>query len=114
MQVIEEVIGGTQVFIEVMDTAADVIGQSRTGRQTNLTSIQDQLNNTYDRAKSVIRSIASDVGQDFSTLPVEVRPRNVALEFNMGFSAGVGAWVLTGSGEFILKIRMSWEPGDNG
>lgn len=110
MQIIEETIGGAQVYIETMETGTEVIGEPQKGRRTGTTSIQGQIENVYARAKSVIRSIAADVGQDLTAIAGTARPASVEVEFNMGFSAQVDSWVLMGKGDVVLKVRIKWEP----
>ncbi len=110
MQVIREKIGETHVLIETMDAEMEVIGAPPTRRNTKEVSISSEVEDAYRKAKSVIRSIAEDIGDDMGRVAEAARPSSVELEFSMGFSSKVNSWVLTGQGEFVLKVKLKWEP----
>ena len=111
MKVVKDTIGNTTVFIQALDDDLQVLGEAQVGRVTRPTGIEDELVDIYAKLKSVIRSIAEDIGTEVKSINADSRPKEVEMEFNMSLSAQVGAWVVSGKGDSALKIRMMWDIG---
>ena len=91
-----------------------IVGESRGGRATQLTGVQDDVKEAYNKAKLMIKSIAQDIGEELESISNRARPKQVEMEFNIGISAQVGpVWILSGKGEYGLKVKMIWELTSN-
>ena len=92
----------------------EIIGENRGGRATQPTGIGDDIQATYKKVKSMIKNVAEDIGDELASIQATARPKQVEMEFNVGISAQAGpVWVLSGTGEYGLKIKMTWELGRN-
>ena len=114
MQTVRTSIGDAEVLIETLDNEVEVLGAPGGARATQTTGITDDLRKAYGQAKSVIREIAQDVGQEVHQLTAVTRPNELQLEFDLGFSAQVGAWIITSGGNCALKVTMTWKLSDDG
>lgn len=114
MQVVRTNIGETDIFIELLDDTLEVVGEEQYGRQTDTTSVSESLYQVYSTAKSVIRTIADDIGKEMNTIDPSSRPKQVEMEFNMSLSGGTNVWILSGKANSGLKIKMTWELNQNG
>ena len=118
MRAIETKIGDARVLIETIAEDVNVIAfrekEKDRGRQTVTTSVQDDIMTAYDNLKAVIGSIAEDIGQRLRSLTEEARPKQTEMEINLGFSGEANAWIVTGKAEAALKLKMIWEPSENG
>jgi hypothetical protein len=109
MKAVQTKIGSAAVLIEMTDEPLEIYGQTQEGRKTQTTGVADQLKDSYDKAKTVIKEIAEDIGQQLTILSAGSRPKQVDVEFGLSLSASAGVWVVTGKGECALKVKMSWE-----
>jgi hypothetical protein len=87
-----------------MEEPVEVVGDAD-GRQT--TGIKEDLANAYDNAKETIKAIAQDFAQTFQDAVSSAK--KVEMEFNMGYSASGGIWVLSGKADCALKVKITWE-----
>lgn len=108
MRAIRTKIGTADILVETIDDPLEVIGQTGSERLTETTGVVDQLKDAYGKAKTTIKEIAQDVGQDLVHLGGDNRPEKVELEFGLGLSAGAGVWIITAKGESVLKVKMTW------
>jgi|SRR5580704_11642607 hypothetical protein len=113
MQAVRTSIGGTEVLIESMDNEVEVLGGPPGERATQTTSLADDLRRSYAQAKAVIREIAADVGDEVHKVTAAARPAEVQLEFDLGFSAQLGAWIIAGKGDCALRVTMTWKFSDD-
>ena len=112
MKVIAETIGSTTVLIQTMDDELEIIGEERGGRATQLTGVEDKLMEAYARTRTMIKSVAEDIGTELAELNAAARPKQLQMEFNVGISAQVGpVLILSGKGEYGFKVNMTWEFG---
>jgi hypothetical protein len=111
MRTVRTTIGNTEVLIEAIDENVEVLGPPAGGRATRPTSITDDLQKAYGKAKAIIAEIAEDISKEIHEVSSASRPAELALEFDLGFSAQAGAWVITGKGECALKVTMTWKFG---
>ena len=112
MQAIRETVGNATILIQTMDDDLRIIGETQDIRSTDLTGIEDQMKVAYTRVKSFIKEIAEDIGTELKDIRTSARPKQVEMEFNMGISAQAGPiWILSGKGEYGLKVKMVWELG---
>jgi hypothetical protein len=109
MKTVSTNIVSTPVLIEVITDNVEVIGPGNPGRRTRTTSIEDQIADAYADAKETIAAIAKDIGTQLDSLTEGSRPKQVELEFSMGFSINAGVWVLTAKGESTFKVKMTWD-----
>lgn len=109
MKAVQTKIGSTDIAIEMTDEPLEIYGQSQEGRRTQTTGVADQLKDSYDKAKTVIKEIAEDIGQHLTTVRTGSRPKRVDIEFGLNLSGSTGVWVVTGKGECTLKVKMAWE-----
>jgi hypothetical protein len=109
MKAVLAAIGGAEVLIEVLDDEVEVLGAVRPGRATQTTGVTEDLRQAYAKAKLAISEMAKDMGQELRQLAAATRPKQVELEFNMGFSATAGVWVVSGKGDCGLKVKMTWQ-----
>ena len=109
MKVIEEKIGNATILVQALDEELEIIGKKQEGRSTHVTGVNDKLQEAYKEIKVAIRSIAQDIGQELSEIKETTCPKQVEMEFNMGISLKAGPiWLLSGSGNYGLKIKMIW------
>lgn len=110
MRAVSTTIGDTEVLIEALEDELEILGAVRGGRATQTTGVvEDELRHAYEKAKSTIKEMAQDIGQELRQLTTTARPKQVELEFNMGFSASAGVWVVSGKGDCGLKVKMTWQ-----
>lgn len=110
MKVIKESIGNTTVLIQTIEEDLLVVGKSQGGRATQLTGITDNVKAAYSNTKSLIKSIAEDIGNELESIQGMARPKQVEMEFNIGISAQAGpVWILSSKGDYGLKVKMTWE-----
>jgi hypothetical protein len=113
MQTVRASIGDAEVLIEAIDSDVEILGAPAGTRATQATGMADDLRRSYAQAKSVIREIADDIGNELHQLAASSRPSGLQIEFDLGFSAQVGAWVITGKGDCSLKVAMTWNFADD-
>ncbi len=108
MPAIKDTIGNTEILIQTVDI--EVIGEDEDEFGTMTTSIEpEDIKNVYTRAKSVIQTIAEDIGTEMNKMGQEVRrPNKLEMQFNLGFSAKANAWFLSAGGEYTLSVTMTW------
>jgi hypothetical protein len=110
MKVIKEKIGDTQVIIQANDEKIEVIGGKRqTGDRTQPSGITEDLEDAYAKAKTLISTIAMDMGQHLKELGEQTRPKEVEVEFGLGFSAQAKVWMIGGEAEAAMKVTLKWE-----
>ncbi len=110
MKVIRETIGNTTILIQAMDDDLEIVEETQGGRATTLTGIEEEVQTTYAKVKSAIKDIAEDIGAELRNIRAPARPKQVEMEFNVGISAQAGPiWILSGKGEYTLKVKMTWE-----
>jgi hypothetical protein len=109
VKVIKETIGNTTVFIQAVDDDTEVVGEAQTGRATQPTGIEDEFTHAYAKLKSILKGFAHDVGSEVKSIATDTRPGQLEMEFNMGLSAQLGAWVVSGTSECALKVTMIWD-----
>lgn len=114
METVRTSIGDTEVLIAAIDENVEILGAPPGGRATRTTGITDDLRHAYEKAKTVIAEIASDIGKQMHDVAATSRPAELELEFDLGFSAQAGAWVITGKGECALKVTMTWKFAGDG
>lgn len=115
MKVIKEKIGGADVYIQTLDDSLMVVGSEEgVGRATRPTGIEDDLREGYHKIRSLVRNIAADMGTELMDLASKTRPDKIGVEFSLGISAeGKVVWLVTGKGEFGMKVTMNWEFGSD-
>lgn len=113
MKAVKETIGNVTILIQMVDEDLEIVGESQSGYATRPTGIADEIKDAYAKAKLVIRNIAEDIGAELKSLHANARPKEVEMEFNMGLSAQAGVWILSGTGDYALKVKMTWELGAN-
>ncbi len=95
-----------EILIETLGEQVELVGQAA-GRQTEVTGIEDNLRDAYERAKQMIGGIASDFAASFKEKLATAQ--KVELEFSLGLSSTSGLWVISAKGEAALKVRMTWD-----
>lgn len=114
MKVISDRIGNTNVYIQTLQDPLVVVGDAGGGRATQLTSIDEDLRDAYQRLRSLIKELAQDFGTELQNVAELACPNNVEMEFSLGISAeGKLVWLVTGKGEFGLKVKLTWNLGLN-
>jgi hypothetical protein len=114
MKVLQERIGDANVYIQTLDDDLIIVGMSGSGRATTTTSLEDDVRAAYQKVKSVVRDIAGDFGKELKNLGGQVCPSQVEMEFSLGLSAeGKIVWLVTGKGEFGLKVNITWNLAAN-
>ncbi len=109
MKVVKDKIGNADILIQTLETELDIVNAEPDGPQLVDTGLEEDIKDAYGAAKTVIKEIAADIGADLNTLPAEARPKDVEMEFHLGFSAGANIWVLSGQGEYAFKVKMTWQ-----
>jgi hypothetical protein len=109
MKTVSEQIENTKILIETMDESVEVVGTDQHGRATVTTSMNERIAKAYEEAKDTIAAIALDMGKEFDSLKGQTRPKQLELEFAMGFSASAGVWVITAKGDAALKVKLIWQ-----
>jgi hypothetical protein len=61
---------------------------------------------TFDEAMKPAMALAGGLASQIDSLIM--KPDNVELEFSLKFSAEVTAWVVTGTGEGTISLKLSW------
>lgn len=114
MEVIKDRIGNTDVYIQTFDDPLVVVGESGAGRATQPTSIEDDLREGYLRVKSLIKELAEDFGTELLSVANDACPNSLEMELSLGLSAeGKVVWLVSGKGEFGMKVKLTWNLGDN-
>lgn len=110
MRVIVEKIGNTTVLLETFEEDLELLNVSDEGRSTQLTGIEDRISTAYADVKTLIKTIAEDIGTEIKNASSDVRPQQIEMSFNIGISAQAGpVWILSGRGEYALKVKMIWD-----
>lgn len=110
MQVIEHIINGYKVYIEVTGAEVEVIDSTQETRDTQLTGISETAQSVYASLREILTSVAEDVGADLSALNTNNRPEHVEIQFNLAVAAKAGPmWIISSSGEYSMKVSMSWK-----
>lgn len=109
MKVIKDNIGGVSVLINAIDDPVRNIS----GVEPDIVETQNRkIEDAYNTAKTIIKNFAKDMGQEFNTLKMEkdsIPPQQMEVEFNLGFSAQAGIWILGIQNDYALKVKMIWE-----
>ena len=118
MEVIKDRIGNTEVYIQTFDDQVVVVGEAGAaagaGRATQPTSIEDDVRQGYLRVKSLIKELAEDFGTELLTVANDACPNSLEMELSLGLSAeGKVVWLVSGKGEFGMKVKLTWNLGDN-
>lgn len=113
MEAIRQTVGNIDVLIETLESDLDVVADNRPVRRTVETGIEDQLEEAYAQAKTLMANIATDIGTEIEQLTDTARPNKLEMEFSMALSAKYGVWILSGQGEAIFKVKMTWEAAIN-
>ena len=112
MKVLQEKIGNADVYIQTLDDDLVVVGTTESVRATTPTSLEADVRAAYQKVKSVVRDIAGDFGAELKNIGGAVTPSQVEMEFSLGLSAeGKIVWLVTGKGEFGLKVNITWNLG---
>jgi hypothetical protein len=111
MKAAQTKVGNSDILIEMIDDVdvLEIVGGKAGERLTVKTGIAEQLSEAYGKAKTAIKEIAEDMGQELHRLTATARPKQVDIEFGLGLSAGAGIWIVTGKADGALKVKMSWE-----
>ena len=113
MKVIEEDLGGTTIAIQAINEPLEVLEEG--GRATQLTGVRDSIENGYSKIKSLIKEIATDIGDELHTIESSSCPKQVEMEFQIALSAQIGpVLILSGKGDYAIKVKMSWDLTNNG
>jgi hypothetical protein len=114
MKVLKEKIGNAEVYIQTLDDDLIIVGTTGTERATEKTSLEDDFRSAYQKVKSVVRDIAGDFGTEMKNIGGAVCPSEVEMEFSLGLSAeGKIVWLVSGKGEFGLKVNITWDLSGN-
>ena len=111
MKAVKETIGNISVLIETMEEIPEIVGRTDEGPDIVDTGIEEELKEAYAKAKGVIKGIAEDIGTGLNAIQAEARPKHMEIEFTMGLSAEANAWIIGAKTEYVLKVKMTWEPG---
>jgi hypothetical protein len=113
LKVIEENLGNTTIVIQTVDEPLEVFEDG--GRATHLTGIRSSIENGYTKIKSLIKEIATDIGDELHTIESSSRPKQVEMEFQIALSAQIGpVLILSGKGDCAMKVKMTWDLTSNG
>jgi len=107
MDVIEETIGNSRIYIQVVNDVITVDGESI--RATQPTGIDEQLTNAFAKLKSFLNDVAADIGDEFDKIDGSFIPKNVELEFNVGFTIGGDIICISAEGESGVSVKMVWD-----
>ena len=115
MRTVKETLGNTVVLIQTEDDDIEIVNISAENRPNIIeTGRGDEIKNVYSGAKSIIKYIAEDIGNELNNLQTEIPPKQVDIEFNMGFTAQAGIWILGAKNDFALKVKITWDPRTTG
>ena len=95
-----------EILIEAMEESIQVAGEV-SGRQTEVTGIEDNLKEAYGTVKNIITTMAGDFAE--SLKDKVIAGQKVEVEFNLGLSVTSGFWIMSGKGECAIKVKMIWE-----
>ena len=112
MKTVKETIGNTSVLIQTMDEELEVINADQEGPDIVDTGIEEEMKEAYAKAKSVIKGLAEDMGNELGNIQRDARPKQMEIEFNLGLSAQAGVWILGAKTDYALKVKMTWEIGE--
>ena len=109
MEAIKDTVGDSEILIQT--AKVEIQGGDSDPFGTLTTSVKpEEIEGAYARAKSLIKSIANDIGTEIiDELKGDTMPTKFEIEFNLGFSANANAWFLSAGSEYALSIRMIWQ-----
>ncbi|WP_339138418.1 MAG: CU044_2847 family protein [Candidatus Electrothrix sp. GW3-4] len=102
MKVIRERIGETDVLIQAMDDRLEGLNVPVD------TGIEDDIQDAYAKAKTVIKNMAKDLGNDLNKFREESGVKQMEVEFSLGFSAQTKVWVIGVKADSVLKVKLIW------
>jgi Trypsin-co-occurring domain 1 len=108
-QLIEVEIGGEPLFIhpQFEDEPVEILGYSGEPRVAH-TGVKQGMERVYARAKSSILALATDFDEDVRNLPDGQGPKQIDVEFSLGFSTQANGWVIGATSDSTIKIKFSW------
>ena len=113
MKVITQEIGGVTVLIETVEAVPELVGAESGGRATQLTGIDEHIEATYSKIKTLIRALVEDIGTELYEMDAAKSPSEIQMDFSLGVSAQAGPiWVLSGKGEYLMKVKLTWKLGE--
>jgi Trypsin-co-occurring domain 1 len=115
MQVVKDAVGETTVFIQTVDDDLEIINSTSDEPDIIDTSIEDRVQSAYVKARSLIKRIAEDIGEDLGAAHAmgSAQLKQVEVSFSLGFAAKADAWILGTSGQYTLNVKIVWEPKAN-
>ena len=111
MKAIPETIGNTKVLIQAMDDDPVIIHPDgdETASSFENSGVTEDLKNAYDKAKTVIKDIAVDLGQELNNIREDAHVKQMEVEFSLGLSAEAKAWVIGAKADSALKVKLIWQ-----
>ena len=108
-QLIEVEIGGESLYIHPQfdDESIEVVSYSGEPRVAH-TGVKQGLEKAYAKAKSSIFALAADLDEDVRNLPSDQGPKQIDVEFSLGFSTQVNGWVIGAESDSAVKIKFTW------
>ena len=102
MKVIQEHIGDADVLIQAMDEKLDGV------ESLVDTGIEEDIQDAYVKAKTIIKNVAKDLGNDLNDFREESNVKQMEVEFSLGFSAQTNVWVIGAKTDSALKVKLTW------
>jgi hypothetical protein len=107
-QLIEFTVGGDEsIFVQAEDSAAGPVT-----RGIGAQSISTRASQTFDEAISRVRPAAEAIVAQLRSLATA--PDEVGLEFGLGLSADVGAFIAAASATANFKVTLTWRQSQYG
>jgi hypothetical protein len=109
MKVIRERIGDADVLIQALDDGGlEGLNFEDEGPALVNTGIEDDIQDAYEKAKTVIKNVATDFGSELDDIRKKTHVKQMELEFSLGFSAQAKAWVVGVKADSALKVKLTW------
>lgn len=119
MKVIKDKIGDTSVLIQTIQEPVEVLPNTTQKEEPSIenTAItENKINEAYKSVKSVITEIATDLGEEFSSIKNPQRPSQVEMEFSIGISgevkAGIEKIIVLGvstKNDYAFRVKLTWD-----
>jgi hypothetical protein len=112
MKFISDKIGDTTVYIQTTETS--FVDGAELAPKLRETGVSNTLRAAaYNEIKTIIRTMAEDIGKDLGKLKKPFAPSQTQVEFHIGVSTEGGIpTIISGGGEYIVKVTMNWRSGD--
>jgi Trypsin-co-occurring domain 1 len=100
-----------QMIVEFQDGQQILFGGTDSGTGLSEVGVEEEI---AKRTEAAFRSGIGAIGKLMTTLEESVgampkRPDKIEMEFGATLSADCKLWIVSGKGDYAIKVKLSWE-----